>query len=166
MPPPRRLRARTPSDAPLVPTTVLQPLLSAQRQVPVQLLARALAMDEVAEAAPAAPLAAVQAETTARFSEVGDGRQLAVYGARRVPARVELIAGLLGGVFVLETGVDVADQILFTLANHFLLGTSLRSNFYTSAASPGGDSLRSLLLSQTTNSSTSPYLQSSHQMSS
>lgn len=66
-------------------------------------------MDEVAEAAAHATLAAVQA--AARFPEVGDGRQLAVDGARRVPAAVEGVAGVLRRVLVFEARVHVADQI-------------------------------------------------------
>jgi len=50
-------------------------------------------MYEVAEAAADAALAAVQ--PAARLAEVGDGRELAVDGARGVPARVQGVAGLL-----------------------------------------------------------------------
>lgn len=64
-------------------------------------------MYEIAEAAPHAPFAAV--EPAARFAEVGDGGELAVDGARGVPARVEGVAGFLGGVFVFEACIDVAD---------------------------------------------------------
>ena len=64
-------------------------------------------MDEVAEAAAHAALAAV--EPAARLPEVGDGRQLAVDGPRGVPAAVEGVAGLLGRVLVFEARVDVAD---------------------------------------------------------
>lgn len=64
-------------------------------------------MDEVAEAAADAALAAVEA--AAGLAEVGHGRELAVDGAGGVPAAVEGVAGLLGGIFVLEARVDVAD---------------------------------------------------------
>lgn len=67
-------------------------------------------MNEIAEASPDTAFAAVQ--TTAGFSEIGDGGELAVDGARGVPAAVEGVAGLLGRVFVLEARVDVADEIL------------------------------------------------------
>lgn len=66
-------------------------------------------MDEVAEAAADAALAGVEA--TASFAEVGDGAQFAVYGSGGVPSAVEFVAGLLGGIFVLETSVDVADEV-------------------------------------------------------
>lgn len=66
-------------------------------------------MYEVAEAPPHAPLAAVQ--PAAGLAEIRHGRQLAVDGPRRVPARVELVAGLLSGVFVLEARVHVPYQI-------------------------------------------------------
>lgn len=66
-------------------------------------------MYEVAETPSYASLAAVEA--TARLAEVGDGRELAVDGARGVPAGVERVAGGLRGVFVLEARVDVADEI-------------------------------------------------------
>ena len=64
-------------------------------------------MYEIAEAAADAALAAV--EPAAGLAEVGDGRELAVDGAGGVPAAVEGVAGLLGGILVLEAGVDVAD---------------------------------------------------------
>lgn len=66
-------------------------------------------MYEIAEAAPHAAFAAV--EPAAGFAEVGDGGELAVDGAGGVPAAVEGVAGLLGGIFVLEARVDVADEI-------------------------------------------------------
>jgi len=66
-------------------------------------------VDEVAEAAADAALAAV--ETTARFSEIGDGGELAVDGAAGIPARVEGIAGFLRVFFVLEANVDVANEV-------------------------------------------------------
>ncbi len=66
-------------------------------------------MDEIAEPAADAAFAAVEA--AAGFAEVGDGGQFAVDGAGGVPAGVEGVAGLLGGVFVFEAGVDVADEI-------------------------------------------------------
>lgn len=67
-------------------------------------------MDEVAEAATDAALAAVEA--AAGLAEVGDGAQLAVDGAGGVPAAVEVVAGLLGRLLVLEAGVDVADEVV------------------------------------------------------
>lgn len=73
-------------------------------------------MDEVAEATAHAALAAVQA--AARFPKVGDGRQLAVDGARRVPAAVEGVAGVLRRILVFEARVHVADQILAGEVSH------------------------------------------------
>jgi hypothetical protein len=66
-------------------------------------------MYKVAESASDAAVPAVKATTC--FPEVGNGRQLAVDGATSVPARVECITGFLSRVFVLETRVDVADEI-------------------------------------------------------
>ena len=64
-------------------------------------------MYEIAEAGALTTFAAV--EPTARFAEVGHRAEFAVYGAGGVPAGVEGVAGLLGGIFVFEAGVDVAD---------------------------------------------------------
>ena len=66
-------------------------------------------MNEVAKPAPHTSLPAVQA--TARFSEIGDGGEFAVDGARSVPAAIEGVAGLLGRVFVFEAGVDVTNEV-------------------------------------------------------
>lgn len=108
-PPPGRLWARAPADAPLIPTPHLQPLLRRELQVALKLRARNLTMYEVAEAAAHAALAAVQA--TARLAEIGDGRQFAINGAGGVPARVEVVASLLCAVFVFEPCVDVANKV-------------------------------------------------------
>lgn len=105
-----RLRARTPGRAPLVPSSCLEPLSCAHIQVTIKLGARLLAMYEVAEAAAYAAFAAVEA--AAGFAEIGDWRQLAVNRATGVPARVERVASFLSVVFVLESRIDVADEIL------------------------------------------------------
>jgi len=97
-------------DTPLVTAPLAEPLLCAELDFAVQLGAGLLAMNEVAEATTDTALATVQ--SAARFSEVGDGRQFAVDGSAGVPAAVEGVAGGLGAVFVLESGVDVADEIL------------------------------------------------------
>ena len=107
IPLPSRLRTRTPRRTPLIPPPLPQPLLGPQLQLPLQLRARLLPVYEIAEPAPDAAFAAV--EPTARFPEVGDGRELAVDGPRGVPAAVECVAGLLRRVFVFEARVDVAD---------------------------------------------------------
>ena len=144
-------RRRTPAHAPLVATPLLQPLARAHVQIAVQLGGGLLPVDEVAETAADAALAAVEA--TARLAEIGDGGQLAVDGAPRVPAAVERVAGFLRVLFVLEAHVDVADEIWVWVS------TCFGRSFWNI-------DLRSLLLSHTTSSSTSPYWHSSHQMSS
>lgn len=106
-----RLWRRRPAHTPLVPTPQLQPLLGAKGQVAVQLLARVLAVNKVAEAAADAALARVEA--AAGLAEVGDGAELAVDGAAGVPAGVELVAGLLRGFLVFEARVDVAYEVCF-----------------------------------------------------
>ena len=109
IPLPRRLRRRTATRTPLIPAPHPQPLLRTQLQLPLQLRARLLAMNEIAKPASHTPFAAVQ--PAARFSEIRDGRQLAVDGARRVPAGVERVAGALRAVFVFEACVHVADEV-------------------------------------------------------
>lgn len=95
---------------------LLEPLLGAEHEVAVELVGGVLAVDEVAEAAADAALARVEA--AAGLAEVGDGGQLAVDGPRGVPARVEVVAGLLGRLLVLEAGVDVADQVVVVVVAH------------------------------------------------
>ena len=67
-------------------------------------------MNEVAEAAAHTAFATV--ESAARLAEVGHRGEFAVDGAAGVPARVEGVACFLGVVFVLEAGIDVADEVL------------------------------------------------------
>ncbi len=106
---PRRLRARTPTHTPLIMPPHPQPLLRPQLQLPLQLGTRLLPMDEIAEPSSDTPFPTV--ETTTCFSEIGDRGELAVDGARSIPAAVEGVAGLLGRVFVFEARVDVADEV-------------------------------------------------------
>lgn len=61
-----------------------QPLFRPQLQLPLQFRARLLAMYKIAESTPHTALPTVEATT--RFAEIRDGRELAVDGARRVPA--------------------------------------------------------------------------------
>lgn len=75
-------------------------------------------MDEIAEPASDTSFSAV--EPTAGFAEIGDGRELAVDGARGVPAGIESVAGFLGRVFVLEACVDIADEIYSRMLAHIL----------------------------------------------
>lgn len=170
---PCRLRTRTTRHAPLVPPPQLQPLLRTQIQLPLQLRARFLAMDEVAEAAPDASFPAV--EPAACFPEIRHGGELAVDRAGGVPAAVQGVASLLGRVFVFETRVDVADEIWgyyktsMNRSSPMINGWSCEHCFVGSQGrrgEKGGMNLRSLLLSQTTTSSGSPYLHISHQKSS
>lgn len=104
---PRRLRTRAPTHAPIILAPGTKPLLRTELQFAVQLRTGFLAMDEVAEAAADAALAAVEA--AAGLAEVCHGREFAVDGPRGVPARVQRVAGGLRGVFVFEACVDVAD---------------------------------------------------------
>ena len=71
-------------------------------------------MNEIAEPAPHASFPAIQ--PTARLPEVRHGAELAVDGARGVPARVERVAGFLRRVFVFEARVDVADEIWLSVS--------------------------------------------------
>ena len=105
----RWLRARAPAHAALVSAAHLKPLPRAHVQISIELWAWLLAMNEIAEAATHTTFAAVEA--AACFAEIGDRRELAVDGSAGVPARVERVACFLRIVFVLEAGVDVADQI-------------------------------------------------------
>lgn len=115
IPLPRRLRTGTPTHTPVIPAPGPQPLLRAEFQLPFQFRTGFLAVDEIAKAAPDAALTTV--EPTASFPEIGHGGQLAVDRAGRVPAGVEGVAGLLGGILVFEAGVDVPDQI-FSPSTH------------------------------------------------
>jgi len=77
-------------------------------------------MNEIAESTSYAALATVQ--PAARLSEVGDRREFAVYGARSIPARVQLVAGFLCGVFVFKPRIDVSNKmIIIVIANYHLL---------------------------------------------
>jgi len=109
VPLPRRLRTRTPTRAPLIAAPFSEPLLRAELELALQLLARVLAVDEIAEPASHAAFPAI--EPAACLAEIRHRRQLAVDGPRGVPAGVEGVAGLLRRVLVFEACVDVADQI-------------------------------------------------------
>jgi hypothetical protein len=109
IPLPRRLGARTPRHAPLIPPPQPQPLLRTQLQFPLQLRTWILPMNEIAETASHTALSTVQ--STAGFAKISDRRELAVYGSCGVPARVQCVACFLRAVFVLEARVDIADEI-------------------------------------------------------
>lgn len=104
------LRTGGPRWAPSIPSAFLQPLLRAQCQVPVELVARIFAVNKVAKAAAHASLATIK--PAARLAEVGDGTKLAVDGPGSVPATVKVVAGLLSRLLVLEARIDVADQVI------------------------------------------------------
>lgn len=116
IPLPCRLWARASAGTLIVLCCLLEPLLGAQRQVPVQLIAWVLAVDEIAEPAPHTALTTVK--TTTGFPEVRHGTQLAVDGARSVPAAIEVVAGLLRRLLVLEARVDVANQVVIVVVAH------------------------------------------------
>lgn len=107
--PPRGLGGGRPADAALVAPAHLEPLLGAEGELAVELVAGVLAVDEVAEAAADAALTRVEA--AAGLAEVGDGAELAVDRASGVPPAVELVAGLLGRLLVLESRVHVSDEV-------------------------------------------------------
>lgn len=109
----RRLGRRRFADTALVAAALTQPLLGAVNNLAVKLVAWVLAVDEIAEAAAYAALARVKA--TAGFAEVGHRAQFAVDGSRGVPPAIELVAGLLRRIFVLESRVDVTDEVLVLL---------------------------------------------------
>jgi len=101
--------ARTPTSAPLISASQSQPFLGTQLQLPVQVIAWVFPVDEIAESSSHASFATIQ--STAGFPEIGDWAEFTVDGAGGVPAGVEGVAGFLSTVFVLETRVDVADEI-------------------------------------------------------
>ena len=70
-------------------------------------------MYEVAEPASYASLSAV--EPTTRFAKIRHRRQFAVDRSCSVPARVQRIARLLRRIFVLETCIDVADEVVIVV---------------------------------------------------
>ena len=116
IPLPRRLRARTPRHTSLIPTSQSQPLLRTQLQLPLQLGTRVLPMNKIAEATSDTSFPTVQ--PTTGFAEIGYGRELAVDGTCCVPARVKRVAGFLRRVFILETCIDVANEIYHRLSQH------------------------------------------------
>lgn len=105
-----RLRRRASTHALLVTTSHAQPLLRAELQLPIQLCARLLPVDEVAEPTPHAALTTI--ESAASLAKVGHGAEFAVDGARGVPARIQRVARRLRALLVLEARVHVADQVV------------------------------------------------------
>lgn len=73
-------------------------------------------MDKVTKPAAHTPLAAVKA--TARLSKVRNRAQFTVDGTSGVPATIQIVAGLLGRLLVLEARVDVADQVVVVVVTH------------------------------------------------
>jgi len=85
-------------------------------------------MYEIAKPPPHASFPAIQ--PTTRFSKIRHGTEFAVDGPRGVPARVESVAGFLRRVFVFETCVDVADEmIVIIITNHHLLWFAVFTHF-------------------------------------
>jgi hypothetical protein len=76
-------------------------------------------MNKIAEATSDTSFPTVQ--PTTGFTEVGNGRELAVDGACRVPAGVQRVAGFLRRVFVLEACIDVANEIYHRISQHLSL---------------------------------------------
>lgn len=109
---PRPLRpagAGAPRNTPLIATSHLQPLLHAQFQLALQVLARLLAVDEITEPAAHAPFARV--ESTARLTKIRHGTQLAVYRSRRIPPRIQRVARRLRIFFVFEARIHISNKI-------------------------------------------------------
>jgi len=119
LPLPRTLRGRAPREASRIPPPKLQPLLHTQLQLPLQILTWFFPMDEVAESTPDTPFPRVQSTTS--FSEIGNRTELAIYRSSRVPPRIERIACSLCGFFVLEPGVDVADEMVIVVITNYHL---------------------------------------------
>lgn len=143
----RRLRARATASTLLVAAAHAKPLLSGEKELALEVGRGVLAVDEVAEAAADAALAAVEA--AAGLAEVGDGAQLAVDGPSGVPARVELVAGALGRVLVLEARVDVAHQVVVgVVADHELLELPVPAQLAPQVLVEGVEVVRALLRRQ------------------
>lgn len=69
-------------------------------------------------------------QSTTRLSKVGDWRQFAVYGARCVPTAVEGVAGGLSRIFVLESRINIADQVVIVVvADDDLFDFSVLAHF-------------------------------------
>lgn len=119
-----RFRGRAATDALLVTTALLQPFLSGQIQLALELWRWVLAVDEIAKSTSDAALSTVQTATS--LAEVGDGTQLAVDRAAGVPARVESVASILSRILILESGVDVAHKMVVgVVADNKLLQLSV-----------------------------------------
>jgi hypothetical protein len=116
----RGLWACTPAHTTLVPSTLAQPLLCRQFQLPIQLGRGLLAVDEIAEASTDTTLTAVEPATS--LPKVCHWAQLAVNRPSRVPPAVQALTRRLRGVLVLEARVHVADQmVVVVVAHHHLL---------------------------------------------
>lgn len=109
---------RASASLPLVFPSDSQPFLCAQLQFFIHLFRWFFPMYEIAEPSSLASFSRIQ--PTARFSEVCDGRKFAVYRSSSVPSLVELIAGLLGVLFVFKAGVDIANEILQLVSRLYL----------------------------------------------
>jgi len=70
-------------------------------------------MNEIAETAPNATLPTIQ--STTRLAEIRNGRELAVDRPCGVPAGIQRIASFLRRVFVFESCVDIADEMIIII---------------------------------------------------
>lgn len=70
-------------------------------------------MNEIAEPAPHTPLARVQPTTS--LPKVRHRAQLAIYRPRSIPSAVQLIASFLRRILILESRVNVSDQVIIVI---------------------------------------------------
>lgn len=112
----RRLGTRAPAHASLVTASLLQPLLRANPQLPLQFRARFLPMYEIAKATSYTPLPTIQ--PTASLPKVRHRAQLTVYRPRSIPPTIQRIARRLRRVLVLEPRVDVPNQVVVVIVAH------------------------------------------------
>ena len=85
-------------------------------------------MNEIAKASSLTPLTRIQSTTC--LSKVGNWREFAVYRARSVPTAVESVTGSLSRVFVLESRINIADQVVIVVvANNNLFDFSVLAHF-------------------------------------
>lgn len=110
------LGRRAPALTPLIPPPRPQKLLLRQLQLSLQHLIRLLPVNKVTEPGTHTPLPAIQ--PTARLPKVRDGAQLAINRTRRIPAGIEVIARLLRVLLVLESGIDIANQVVVVVVAH------------------------------------------------
>ncbi len=120
VPLPRRLGARAPGHTTVIPTPLLQPLLGAELQLPLQLRTGFLSVDEVAE--PSSDTALSRIQSTTGLSEIRHGRKFAVDGPGGIPPAVKRVTRRLRRILVFESRINVANKMIIVIvANHHLL---------------------------------------------